>query len=178
MSTIEKNNENHEISQFCLPAYSEIPDVGLYLKQVVKYINETFGPWLDLTVTETMISNYVKMHLVPNAIKKQYYRDQIASFLFIVLAKPVVSLEHIRTLLKIREEQYETREAYELFAGSFMSTFRSVFSAEGEREAEPSDTYQLLMKNIIIAIVQKYYIEQCFRELEESLSEGQQEEAK
>lgn len=156
--------EKRDIREFDLPKYNEIPDVGLYLKQVVKYINETLQPWFDITVTDTMISNYVKMHLVPNAVKKQYYRDQIASFLFIVLAKPIVSLDNIQTLLNMRQEKYEADEAYELFRSSFMKTLRSIFCEE-EYESQPADAYQDLIRNIIIAIVQKYYIEKCFREL-------------
>ncbi len=171
MSAQHETAEKREIQEFRLPGYNEIPDVGLYLKQVVKYLNETLNPWFDISVTETMISNYVKMHMIPNAIKKLYYRDQIASLLFIVLAKPVVSLDNIQILLKLRAEKYETREGYELFSSAFMRTIRSIFCAEETESAAPLDAYQALIKNIIIAIVQKYYIEKCFRDLEKTLEE-------
>ncbi len=195
MSSEQERMDRRSMQEFALPLYTEIPDVGLYLKQVVKYLNETLQPWFNLSVTETMISNYVKMHLVPNAVKKQYYRDQIASFLFIVLAKQVVSLDNIQILLKMQKERFETKEAYELFSGAFMKVFRKTFTvntepveerktasvsveeermteldltgAEEQRE-ETLDSYQSLILNIIIAIVQKYYIERCFQELMEA----------
>lgn len=154
-----------DIQDFSLPKYNEIPDVGLYLKQVVKYINETLGPVFGISVTETMISNYVKMHLVPNAIKKQYYRDQIATFMFIVLTKTIVSLDNIQLLLKMREEKYDPLEAYELFGKAFTRIMRNTFGVAAEEDVEPADEMQALMKNIIIAIVQKYYIDRCFMEL-------------
>ncbi|MCQ2500159.1 MAG: DUF1836 domain-containing protein [Lachnospiraceae bacterium] len=172
MGNTKNTIEKMDILDFSLPAYSEIPDVGLYLKQVVKYINEALGQYLDLSVTDTMISNYVKMRLVPNAIKKLYYRDQIASFLFIVLAKPVISLDHIQFLLKVKEERYQAKEAYELFSEAFMRTLRSVFGTEEDTQ-EPEDAYQALVKNIIIAIVQKYYIERSFRQLQLDQKEGE-----
>ncbi|MDO4492179.1 MAG: DUF1836 domain-containing protein [Lachnospiraceae bacterium] len=168
MSNNEKNQiTERDILEFSMPLYTEIPDVGLYLKQVVKYINETVGEWFDIKVTETMLTNYVKMHMVPNAIKKQYYRDHIVIMIFIVLAKTVVSLDNIQKLLQIREQQYEVKEAYELFSGAFMRTLGGFFGKEQGNlvEAEAADQVQALVKNIIIAIIQKYHIEKSFREL-------------
>lgn len=167
MGTEKAVTMEKDIQDFSLPRYNEIPDVGLYLKQVVKYINETLGPVFGIAVTETMISNYVKMHLVPNAIKKQYYRDQIATFMFIVLTKTIVSLDNIQLLLKMREEKYEPQEAYELFGKAFTRIMRNTFGIAAEEDVEPADEVQALMKNIIIAIVQKYYIDRCFLELKE-----------
>ena len=41
----------------------------------------------DISLTGSMISNYVKMKLIDNPIKKQYGRDQIAHLFFIALFK-------------------------------------------------------------------------------------------
>ena len=43
---------------FRMPRYDELPNVGLYLEQTVKYINECLSP-LNIPVTSSMISNYV-----------------------------------------------------------------------------------------------------------------------
>ena len=59
-----------------LPRYREIPNVGLYLDQVVKYINENLEP-LHLSITPSMLSNYVKKGYIASPIKKQYYAEQI-----------------------------------------------------------------------------------------------------
>ncbi len=155
-----------EIQDFHFPAYNEIPDVGLYLKQVVRYLNDTLNPYFDIAITDTMISNYVKLHLVPGAVKKLYYRDHIALFLFIILSKSMVSLDHIQTLLKLQQEQYETKDAYIRFVTAFEKILRNIYGAEKEPLSEPEDSYQKLVKNVIIGIVQKYYIETCFRELD------------
>jgi len=44
---------------FRMPRYAEIPDVGLYLEQVVKYVNDKLEIF-NLPITTSMISNYVK----------------------------------------------------------------------------------------------------------------------
>ena len=41
-----------------MPRYKEIPNVGLYLEQTVKYINECLAP-IEILITPSMLSNYV-----------------------------------------------------------------------------------------------------------------------
>ena len=51
-----KNNQvTEELKSFQLPAWNEIPDVGLYLDQVTKYINSYLGDY-EMGVTPSMIS--------------------------------------------------------------------------------------------------------------------------
>ena len=77
--------------QFSLPRYEEIPDIGLYLDQTAKYINSYLEPLGEMSITPSMISNYVKHGLVENPIKKQYGQEQIAYLFFIAIAKSVLS---------------------------------------------------------------------------------------
>ena len=152
------------IKSFQLPAYSEIPDVGLYLKQVVKYINDIAGVTFGFTVTDSMLSNYVKMHIVPSPVKKQYYRDHIVLLLFISMAKSVLTLENIDSLMKHLEMNYETKDAYSSFKQEFESTLRTVYGLEEtpSESAALSDD-QILLKNIIIAMCYKFYLDDFFR---------------
>ena len=39
------------LHEFRLPAYNEIPDVGLYLEQVAKFINGYFTEFPEMQVT-------------------------------------------------------------------------------------------------------------------------------
>ena len=75
MSELMRSGLAAGIKDFCLPAYNEIPDVGLYLEQTVKYINGYFAPFPDMELTASMVSNYVKKGLVSNPVKKQYSRE-------------------------------------------------------------------------------------------------------
>ena len=82
-----------------LPEYDQIPNVGLYLEQVTKYVNEYLEPMGCAPLTGSMISNYVKKDLLRNPIKKQYDREHIARLLLIAVSKTVLSLEDIARLL-------------------------------------------------------------------------------
>ena len=92
MDQIIKDRVAASIEHFRLPAYESIPDVGLYLEQTVKYINSYFDSFESMNLTASMVSNYVKKGLVANAVKKQYYREQIAYLFFIAVAKNVLSM--------------------------------------------------------------------------------------
>ena len=77
-----------------MPRYKEIPNVGLYLEQTVKYINECLAP-IEISITPSMLSNYVKKGYIDRPIKKQYYADQIAYAIYIVIIKQVLSMDNI-----------------------------------------------------------------------------------
>ena len=114
------NNENKTeiktlIKDFSLPRYNDIPNVGLYLEQVVKYISEYLSPLGSFSLTGSMVSNYVKKGLVENPVKKQYDRKQIASLIFIAVAKNVLSMDDILLLFKMQEKTYEPKRAYDYF---------------------------------------------------------------
>ena len=48
-----------DISGFRLPRYEQIPDVGLYLEQTVRYVNSFLAPLGEVELTASMASNYV-----------------------------------------------------------------------------------------------------------------------
>lgn len=67
-NNMEKEVQNRitaDIAAFRLPRYAQIPEVGLYLEQVVRYINARLAPLGEPELTGSMVSNYVKQKLVP-----------------------------------------------------------------------------------------------------------------
>lgn len=156
-----------DFSSFTLPRFHEIPNVGLYLKQVVVFINDATEPLLHTSVTPTMLSNYVKLHLVSNPTKKMYNREQIASLLFIVLVKNILSLDNIRQLLTMQASSTETSAAYDYFCTELEHFLRQI-SGETTKpvlSADETDTEEKhLLQNVIITLVQKIYLDEYFRE--------------
>ena len=94
-----------------LPKYEDIPDVGLYLEQTVKYINSYFEHFDGMNLTASMVSNYVKKGLVANAVKKLYYREHIAYLIFIAVAKNVLSMENLRLFISMQKQSYDAEKA-------------------------------------------------------------------
>ena len=142
------DGRNREIK---LPRYNEIPNVGLYLKQVVKLINDVIEPFMEADVTEAMLSNYVKKHIISSPVKKQYDREQTAKLIFIVFAKNAASLDNIALLLKRQEQAYSAQAAP---------------ASEGEK------TELTILRTIIHTVASKCFLESCFAALRESESGG------
>ena len=70
MNMQTKQQIAESVRHFRLPRYEEIPNVGLYLEQVTKYISEYLDPIQEGALTASMISNYVKKHLIDTAQKR------------------------------------------------------------------------------------------------------------
>ena len=77
------------IEEFRLPRYAQIPDVGLYLEQVVRYVNFHLAMLGEPALTSSMVSNYVKQRLIPAPQKKLYTAQHLARLIFIAVVKPV-----------------------------------------------------------------------------------------
>lgn len=173
-----KNRISIELSDYVLPRFVEIPNVGLYLKQVVKYIDEIVCP-LGITVSDTMLSNYVKMHMVDSPEKKMYYRNQIATLICIVLMKSVLPLESIQLLIGIQKAEYETEVAYDYFCGELENVFghvdgkleSMVTDAEGNSEAKN------LLRNVIITLAFRLNVEKALEALAASQESEEVSEA-
>lgn len=98
-----------------LPEYENIPDVGLYLEQVTKYIASVLEPNKDLELTSTMVTNYVKLKIVPKGIKKMYTREQIALFIIIAYSKNILSMNQIKIIFDKYDGVNKTANLYNLF---------------------------------------------------------------
>ena len=76
------NGDNEEdIKKFHLPRWDEIPNIDLYIDQVVSLLETYLSNYIkgennkeDKIVTKTMINNYAKNHLLPPPEKKKYSR--------------------------------------------------------------------------------------------------------
>ena len=146
---------------FRMPRFREIPDVGLYLEQVTKFIGETLGPLGCEVLTGSMVSNYVKKGLIRRPEKKQYDREQIAHLLFIALAKSVLSLDVLTTFIRLQERTYPTAVAYDYFCLELENMLAYVFGLKDRMDAvgvEQTDE-KTMLRNCIIAISHKLYLE-------------------
>ena len=168
MNDQHQQPQNISIRDFRLPRYDEIPNVGLYLEQTAKYINEYLLPIQDGGLTGSMISNYVKKKLVANPVKKQYDREQIAYLLFIAVVKSVLSLDNIGALIQIQKERYDSATAYNYFCDALEQGIHAVFAlSDGLPALDPNANIgKVLLRNAMVAVAHKIYLDKSFAALE------------
>ena len=163
-----KDAIRQSIQTFRLPKYEEIPDMGLYLDQAVKYVAEFYAPLQSISLTPSMVSNYVKKKLVANPVKKLYHRDQIAYLFFIATAKTVLSLEDIQVLIQLQQQTYDTKTAYNYFCREFENILFYVFGIKEtlvEVGVDSTDE-KIMLRNTIITVAHKVYLDKCLRTLQ------------
>ena len=159
------------LCQFRMPRYHEIPDVGLYLEQVVKYINDALSPMAQAEMTGSMISNYVKKGLIAKPVRKQYNREQIAQLMFIASAKTVLSIDDVHLMLTVQRQTYPSQIAYDYFRTELQTVLCSVFSRESELCALAANAtdQKVMLRNTIIALAHKIYLDKLFAVIRQDL---------
>lgn len=164
MQTITDERAAKVISGFGFPKYSEIPNVGLFLEQVVEYVCEYVKPLEGISVTTSMISNYVKRGLIDSPVRKQYSREQIAYIFFIAIAKSVLSLEEIEILINVRKKNYDCQYLYEYFCAEFENILKYVFGINPDYQETPIELNRnrYLLRNTIITAAHKIYLDTIF----------------
>ena len=107
-------------------AWALIPDLGLYMDQVVTYIERQleslYGAASKGILTPSMINNYVKSGLIPRPLGKKYYREHLALLMMIVSLKPVASMDDILRLTAPDEDR-----SIEHLYGEFCAMQKSIF---------------------------------------------------
>jgi len=165
MEMINKDELSVKICNVRMPRYEQLPNVGLYLEQTTKYINQILAPFGCIEITGSMIRNYVKMGLVKNPIKKAYYADHIAHLLSITILKMVLPLENIRKMFELQEEVYTDDVAYDYFCMELenMIFFRFGLSDAVKEVGETISLEKEMLRSAIIAISHIIYLNICFQ---------------
>ena len=163
-----KEQAAEDIRAFHLPAYNDIPDVGLYLEQVTQYINSYFTSLPDGAITASMISNYVKKGLVEHPLHRQYHRSQIARLFFITAAKSVLTLEELQVVFRVQRSRYPDVVAYDYFCRELENVLHYVFGLKDTLDAIGVECTEekTMLRNTIIALAHWLYLAGYLRAME------------
>ena len=109
------------LDDFRLPRWEEIPNLGLYMEQVTVLLREYLDylpPELkdEQFITAATINNYVRIKVMPEPVKRRYYRVHIAYLIIILTLKQSLSLSMLQTLLPGDLPEDEVKRAYTAYA--------------------------------------------------------------
>lgn len=129
-----------------LPRWQELPDLELYMDQVLGLITRYLGqyPGFDEKVlTAAMVNNYVKQGVLPPPEKKRYGRRHIAYLIVICVLKASLPIASVKTLLAQEFTQDSEQAAYDRFCALFEQSARE--AAQAALEA-PSPLYSAALR--------------------------------
>ena len=156
-----------KINKFHIPRWNELPNIDLYLDQVVNLINSTLSPYIFLNndekkenvqvLTKTMINNYVKNNLIEAPEKKLYSKIQLAKLFVICILKQVYSMQDIKTLISISLEKTSASEKYDTFCELFEKALVCTFNQEDFIDTNTENSN--LLRYVLLSCSYKIYVQ-------------------
>lgn len=109
------------LDNYSLPSWKDIPDIGLYMEQVIlllkKYL-DYLPPELkdEQIITAAAINNYVRTRIMPEPVKKKYYRVHIAYLVMICTLKQSIPIAVVSKIIPNGISENEVRRIYDNYA--------------------------------------------------------------
>ena len=156
--------EKRKAPAFHFPRWEELPDMDLYMDQVVTLLNEYLKPFhakdQEKMVTSTMINNYVKHGIVSPPVKKKYTKNHVAYLMVVCILKMVYRMDEISKLIRVQIYKYPIDQAYNYFCAELECCLKCLF-AHKKVHAPSDDEGSLvvdLIRNTVQAVAYTIYV--------------------
>lgn len=163
---MEEDEKIEKILKCHIPRWNELPEIDLYLDQVVNYLEKYLeiinSNKEDKIITKTMINNYVKQGIMPAPEKKKYGKSHIAYLIVICVLKQVYSIGDIGRLISETIKYFEISKAYNRFCANLEVSVKNVFLRKEIPHVTKMTEEQYLLKNVVQAVADKLYVETKF----------------
>lgn len=115
------------LNEYELPSWDNIPDIGLYMEQVITLLKQYLDylpPELkeEQFITAATINNYVRLKVIPEPIKKRYFRPHIAYLIMVLTMKQGIEISLIKKLIPSDLSEEEIKSYYEEYAAMHRKT--------------------------------------------------------
>lgn len=111
--------------------WEELPDIDLYMDQVLKLTDKHLAMLQIKPVTAAMINNYVKLKLLPPPLNKKYTRMHVAFIFSIAILKDVFEIIQIKEGIFFETKTLGLKQAYNYFVIELENSVRMV-DTQGE----------------------------------------------
>ena len=165
--------KKEDIEKFHLPRWEELPEIDLYVDQVVTFLDKYLSDYLkydsdgkddkdNKIITKTMINNYVKQKVIDAPIQKKYSRSSIAYLFVICILKSVYSIKDIDTLIKSATKDIPSKVAYNKFCDALeLAIHSSIIDKKFIFDKNiTSNGYALF--NVVQTVASKLYVEKVY----------------
>lgn len=176
------------LEDYRLPAWEEIPDIGLYMDQVVTLVKgylDYMPPELkeEQIITPAAINNYVRKKIMPEPVKKKYYRSHIAYLIMVCSLKQSLSIPMLKTMIPIGLDGEELKKVYsayvvrhrmscEYFLRQVRILAGGILDHEPESELSTSDTNDLISTAAVVSGLARLMAEKLLMLEGKSLEDG------
>jgi len=162
-----EENYNNEKIEIYIPRWKELPNIELYMDQLIYFIDDSVGKYVNIekdghVLTKTMINNYVKQQVITAPIKKKYRKDHIAYLFVICILKQVYSINDISKLISYAGETTKLVLAYNQFCSELENSLFAVFNNKNYEISSDISIEHKLLKSVVLSFAHKLYVENTF----------------
>lgn len=156
-----------KIDNFHIPRWNEIPEIDLYLDQVVTLLESHLSNYIkndndkdEKIVTKTMINNYVKHKVIKPPVNKKYSREHIAYLFAIFILKQIYSINDIKKLIELAISTSSVEQAYNRFCNELENAISITFNGKSESYLSDNNlTHErYLLRNVTQSFANKLYV--------------------
>jgi len=126
------------LTEFRCPRWEQLPDLDLYMDQVVNLIEmkliPLFGTSGEKNATSTMINNYVKQRIIPAPQKKKYSKKHLAQLFVLFIMKKILSIPEITALISYMDQEPDFALAYDKFCDEIDTALQIAFAADSDEK--------------------------------------------
>ncbi len=126
----EMKKFEEDLRDFHILRYEDLPDIELYMDQVVALLNKKLYIISnnENVITPSMVNNYVKFGLIPSPKGKRYSRKHICYMVALCFLKQILSMNEIKTLVSHQLKYSSELDLYNLFCGELEKSFKNCSS--------------------------------------------------
>lgn len=151
---------NFDVNNFHLPRWNELPNIDLYMDQVLNYIESGLNDYIksdEKFITKTMINNYVKQGILEPPVNKKYNKLHIAELFVICILKQVYSISEVKALINLALEANSAENSYNKFCDYLTESLISTFNGTEYSKITTLTKEQYLLKNVTQSFANKLY---------------------
>ncbi len=154
------SNIEFDVNNFNIPRWNELPNIDLYMDQVLNYIESSLKDYIksdEKIITKTMINNYVKQEIIEPPANKKYNRLHIAELFVICILKQVYSISEVKSLINLALEANSAENSYNKFCDYLTESLVSTFNGTEYSKITTLTKEQYLLKNVVQSFANKLY---------------------
>ena len=148
-----------------LPRWEELPNIDLYLDQVVNVMEEYLTDFVaikeDKIITKTMINNYVKHGVLKSPENKKYNKSHLAKLIVICILKQLYSINEISNLINLALDVSQIEKSYNRFCEALENAIDSTYNKK-DFEIENITNETEILKAVVLSFSNKLYAEKTF----------------
>lgn len=138
------------LEQFVPPEYDALPEIDLYMDQVISYLNRLLCSVCrsddGAPLTPSMINNYVKGGYVARPVQKKYSRDRIAMLYMLCCVKQNLTIPEAAALL----DDSDAEQLYARFRALQKETLQSAARDADLSESKDESALRMTALRLIL----------------------------